>query len=56
MIIKSDYILLDDFSSVRISARTERVSSDYNNQSKNIIQRRIIINISQAIYDMFEKS
>jgi hypothetical protein len=56
MIIRSDYILLDDFSSIRVSATTERISSAYNTQAKNTIQRRITINISQTIYDLFEKS
>ena len=56
MIIQSDYILLDDFSAVRIAAHTDRVSSAYNTQSKNTIQCKMTINISQAIYDLFEKS
>ena len=56
MIIQSDYILLDDFSAVRVAAHTDRVSSSYNTLSKNTIQRKITINISQAICDLFEKS
>jgi hypothetical protein len=36
MILKSDHITLDDFSSVRIGARKEYVSSAYNTQAKNV--------------------
>ena len=56
MILKSDHITLDDFSSVRIGARKEYVSSAYNTQAKNVRQVKMTINITQAIYYLFESS
>ena len=56
MILKSDHITLDDFSSVRIGAKKEYVSSAYNTQAKNVRQVKMTINITQAIYFLFESS
>ena len=56
MILKSDHIVLNDFSAVRIGAKKEYVTSGYNEQSKSVRECRMTINITQAIYSLFESS
>ena len=46
MILKSDHIVLNDFSAVRIGAKVEYVTSGYNEQSKSVRECRMTINIT----------
>ena len=54
LVIKGDYITIDDFSSIRINPKVEYLNSSYNVYSDNKKQCRITINITQSIYALFD--
>ena len=53
LVIKSDYILLNDFHSTRSNPTVKYGNSQYNRYAENRIQCRISINITQSIYEKF---
>jgi hypothetical protein len=54
LVLKNQYIELDDFSAPRINPRVEYLDSVHNMYSENRIQCKVIINITQSIYSKFE--
>ena len=54
MVLHGDSIVVDDFSAARVTHTVEYVDSLHNVYSENLIQCRIKINITQAIYALFE--
>ena len=56
LVVKGDYIIIDDFSSPRINPKVEYLNSSYNVYSENRKQCRITINITQSIYSLFDSN
>ena len=54
LVLKNEYIELDDFSAPRINPQVEQTNSVHNVYSENRIQCKITINITQSIYSKFE--
>lgn len=54
MVLHEDSITVDDFSAARVTHTVEYIDSLHNVYSENLIQCRIKINITQAIYALFE--
>ena len=54
LVVKGEYIVIDDFSSARINPKVEYLNSSYNVYSENKKQCRMTINITQSIYALFD--
>ena len=54
LVLKNEYIELDDFSSARVNPQVIYTDSVHNVYSENRIQCKISINITQSIYSKFE--
>ena len=54
LVLKNEYITIDDFSSARVNPQVTYTDSVHNVYSENRVQCRITINITQSIYAKFE--